>query len=191
MVGLSLCRILVESHMGITGKETTDSAAKEATKYPNNMRYMDAFWIKIANSYSKWTPIAGTQSLRLCGHSSIELRNTSTGKSAAAFRRERFKFSILGWLFLQQPLPWTELDLPAGLSPSTQGTDNPAVAGEKCSGLHLHFRLAFCKSAPKPLWLQIAVQGSGDGLQVETSQYWKFKAVSSEGSCRFSSWCVA
>ena len=149
---------------------------------------MDALWIKITNSYSKWPPIARTQSLCLCGQSSIELRNTSTGKSAAAFRRDRFKLSILWCLYLQHPLPWTELELPAGLSPSTQGTDNPAVAGDKCSGIH--FKLVFCKSGPKPLELQIVVQASGDGLQVETSQYWKFKAVSSEGSCRFSSWYV-
>ena len=91
----------------------------------------------------------------------------------------------------QHPLPWTELELPAGLSPSTQGADNPGVAGHKCSILHLHFRLAFCKSRLKSLVLQIVVNASGDGLQKETSQYWHFKAVSSEGSCRFSSWCVA
>ena len=42
-----------------------------------------------------------TQSLNLCGHSSIELRNTSIGKSAATFRRDRFKLSILICLFLQ------------------------------------------------------------------------------------------
>ena len=152
---------------------------------------MDALWIKITNSYSKWPPLARTQSLRLCVHSSIELHNTSTGKSAAAFWRDRFKLSILGCLFLQHPLPWTELELPSGLSPSTQGTDNPSVAGDKCSGLQLHFRLAFCKSGSKPHGLQIVVQASGDDLQVETSQYWKFKAVSLVGSCRFSSWCVA
>ena len=154
------------------------------------MSYMDALWIKIVNSYSKWPPLAHTQSLSLCGHPSIGLCNTQTGKSAAAFRRDCFKLSTLGCLFLQHPLPWTELELPAGLSPSTQGTDNPAVAGDKCSRLHLHFRLAFCKSVHKPLGLQIVVQASGYGLQVEISQYWKFKAVSSEGSCRFSSWCV-
>ena len=34
-------------------------------------------------------------------HSSIELHNTSTGKYAAAFRRDRFKLSILGCLYLQ------------------------------------------------------------------------------------------
>ena len=111
-------------------------------------------------------------------------------KSAAAFGRDRFKLSVLGCLFLQQPLTRTELVLPAGLSSSTQGADNPAVAGDKCSKLHLHFRLAFCKSGPKPLGLKIVVQSSGDALQVETSQYWKFKAISSEGSCRFQSWCV-
>ena len=143
------------------------------------------------NNYSKWPSLACTQSLNLCGRSSIELCNISTGKSAAAFQRNRFKLSILGCLYLQQPLPWTELELPAGLSPSTQGTDNPAVARDKCSGLHLHFRLAFCKSRPTLLGLQIVVNAWGDGLQVEISQYWKFKAVSSEGSCRFSSWCVA
>ena len=155
------------------------------------MSYMNALWIKIVHSYSKWPPLACTQSSRLCGYSSVELRNTSTGKPAAAFRKDRFKLWILGCLFLQHPLTWTELELPAELSPNTQGTDNPAVAGDKCSGLDLHFRLIFFKSGPKPLGLQIVVQVSGDGLQVETSQYWKIKAVSSEGSCRFSSWCVA
>ena len=99
-----------------------------------------------------------TQSLSLCGHSSIKLCNISTGKSAAAFRRYCFKLSILGCLFLQHPLPWTELELPTGLSPSTQGTDNPAVAEDTFSRLHLHFRLAFCKSRHKPLELQIVVQ---------------------------------
>ena len=155
------------------------------------MCYMDALWIKIANSYSKWPPIACTQSSSLCGHSSIELHNISIGKSVAAFRRDHFKLSILECLFLQHPLPWTKLEPPVGLSPSTQGMDNPAVAGDKCSGLHLHISLPFCKSGPKPLGLQIVVQASGDGLHVETAQYWKFKAVSSEVSCRFSSWCVA
>ena len=89
-------------------------------------------------------------------------------KSAAAFRKDRFKLSILGCLFLQHPLPWTELELP-GLSPSRQGMDTLAVARDKCSGLHLHFRLAFCKSIPKPLGLQIVVEASRGGLQVETS----------------------
>ena len=110
------------------------------------MSYMHALSIKITNSYSKWPPLAHTQSVSLCDQ--IELHNTSTGKSAAAFRRNRFKLSILGCLFLQHPLPWTELELPAGLSPSKQGTDNPAVEGDKCSRLYLHFRLAFCKSGP-------------------------------------------
>ena len=155
------------------------------------MIYKDALWIKIANSYLKWPTLVHTQSFSLCGHPSIEFRNTSTGKSAAAFRRDRFKLLILGYLFMQHPLPWTELELSAGLSPSTQGTDNRVVAGDKCSGLHVHVRLAFCKSGSKPLGLQNVVQASGDGLQVETSQYWKFKAVSSEGSYRFSSWRVA
>ena len=152
------------------------------------MSYMDVLWIKIANSYTKWQPLARTQSLSLCGLSAIELRNTSTGKSAAAFRRDRFKLSIFGCLFFQHPLPWTELEFPAGLSSSTQTSDNPAVAGDKCSGLHLHFRLAFCKSR---LGLQIVVQSSGNVLQIETSPYLKFKAISSDGSCRYSSWWVA
>ena len=149
------------------------------------MSYMDALWIKIANSYSKWPPIACTQSLNLCGHSSIELRNTSTGKSAVAFLRDHFKLSISGCLFLQHPLPWTELELPAGLSPSTQSTDNPAVAGDKCSRLHLHFRLVFCKSVPKPLGLQIVVQSFKRWLVSRDIPILKFKAVSSEGICRF------
>ena len=155
------------------------------------MRYMDALWIEIANSYSKQPLLACTQSLSLCSHSSVELCNTSTGKSAAAFWRDCFKLSLLGCLFLQQPLPWTELELPAGLSPNTQGTNNPAVAEDKCSGLHLHFRLAFCKSEPKLLGLKIVVQSSGDGFEKETSQYWKFKAVCPEGWCRFTNWRVA
>ena len=99
------------------------------------MSYTDSLWIKITNSYSNWSPLACTQSLRYCDHSSIELSNISTGKSAAAFRRDRFEISMLGCLFLQHPLPWTELELPAGFSPSTQGMDNPAVAGNKCSRL--------------------------------------------------------
>ena len=135
------------------------------------MTYMDALWIKITNSYSKWPPLARTQSISLCGLSSIELRNTLTGKYSAAFRRDRFKISILGCLFLQHPRPWTELELPIGLSLSTQGTDNPAVAGDKCSRLLLHFRLAFCKSGPIPLGLKIVVQASENGLQEEKSQY--------------------
>ena len=109
--------------------------------------------------------------LKSCVHSSIEFCNTSTGKSAAAFRKDRFKLSILGCLFLKHPLPWTELELPERLSPSTQGTDNPAAARDKCSGFHLHLRLAFCRSRPEPSGLQIVVQALGDGLQEETSQY--------------------
>ena len=122
------------------------------------MNHMDALWIKIVYSCSKWPPLSRTQSLKLCCRPSIELRNTLTGKSAAAFRRDNFKLSILGCLFLQHLLPRTELELPPGLSPSTQGTDNPAVAGEEYSRLHLHFRLAFSKSRPKALGLQIVVQ---------------------------------
>ena len=80
-------------------------------------------------------------------------------------------FQYWNVLFLQHPLPWTELELPAGLSLSTQGMDNPAVTGDTCSGLHLHFRLAFCKSGPKPLGLQIVVKASGDVFQIETFQY--------------------
>ena len=57
---------------------------------------------------------------RLCGHSSIELRNTSTGKSEAAFRKDRLKVSILGCVFLQHPLPWTELELPTHKARTTQ-----------------------------------------------------------------------
>ena len=63
--------------------------------------------------------------LKSLWHPSIELRNISTGKSAAAFRRDCFKLSILGCLFLRHPILLSELELPAGLSPSTQGTDNP------------------------------------------------------------------
>ena len=40
---------------------------------------------------------------------------------------------LLGCLFFQDPLRRTELELPVGLSPNTQGTDNPALAGDKCS----------------------------------------------------------
>ena len=75
----------------------------------------------------------------------------------------------------------------AGLSPSTKGTDNPAVQETEVPD----FRLAFCMSGATPLRLQIVVQASVDGSQVDTTPYWKFKAVSSEGIWRFSSWCVA
>ena len=85
---------------------------------------------------------------------------------------------------MQHPLPRKELELPTGHSPSTQGTDNPAVAGDKCSRLHLHFRLAFCKSEPKPLGLQIVVQASGDGLQEENlnieSLKWSFRKAAAD-----------
>ena len=155
------------------------------------MRYKDALWMNIANSYSKWSTLERAQSLSPCGHPLIKLRNTSNGKSAAAFRRNCFKIWSLRCLYLQHSLPWTELELPAGLSPSTDGTDNPAVAEDKCSGIHLHWRFAFYKSEPKPLGLQILVQSSGDGLQTETSRYWKFKVFSSEGWYRFTSWRVA
>ena len=120
------------------------------------MSYMDALWIKITNCYSKWPPLARTKSLSLCGHSSIELCNTSTGKPVAAFRRDRFKLSILGCLFLQHPFPWTELELPAGLSPSAwttqqwQETNVPDFISP---------------SGPKPLGLQIVAQASGDACK--------------------------
>ena len=65
------------------------------------MSYMDVLWIKIATSYPKWPLLARTQSLSHCGHPSIKLRNTSTGKPAAAFRRDPFKHSILGYVYLQ------------------------------------------------------------------------------------------
>ena len=51
---------------------------------------------KSKNSYSKWPPFAHTESLSLYGHSSIELCNTSSGKSAAAFQRGRFKAFNIG-----------------------------------------------------------------------------------------------
>ena len=57
--------------------------------------------------------------------------------------------------YLQHPLPWREMELPAGLSPSTQGTENPEVAEEDYSVLHLHLSLAFCKSGSKPNGLQM------------------------------------
>ena len=87
------------------------------------MGYTNALWIKTTNSYSKWPPFTCIQFLSLCGHSSSELCNTSTEKFEAAFQRDLFKLSILGGLFLQHPLPWMVLELPAGLSPSTQGTE--------------------------------------------------------------------
>ena len=65
------------------------------------MSYVDALWLKIVNIYSKWPPSAHTRSLSLCGHISIELRNKSTGKSAATFRRDCFILSILECVYLQ------------------------------------------------------------------------------------------
>ena len=85
------------------------------------MTYMNALWNKITTSYSKWPPLARTQSLCLCGYSSIELRNTSTRKSAAAFRRDSFKLSILRSLFLQAiSWVWTTIYSPRDLVPDLQ-----------------------------------------------------------------------
>ena len=85
------------------------------------MSYMDALWIKITNSYSKWPPLACTQSLSLCGHSSVKLRNTSTGKSAAASWRDRFKFSVLDVPSCKPSLQdWTTICSPRGLGPDLQ-----------------------------------------------------------------------
>ena len=112
---------------------------------------MDALWIKITNTYSKWPQLACTQSLSLCGHSSIELLSTSTWKSAAAFRRDCFKRSILGYLFLQA-ISWSlDHDLyPKGfrsglaegqsevslehLFPATAGLSMPCVLGLNPAG---------------------------------------------------------
>ena len=80
------------------------------------MNYMDALWVKIINRYSKWPPLARTQSLSLCGHPSIELRNTSTGKSADTFRRDRFKLSS----YLLKL--WTTICSPRGLGTDLQKT---------------------------------------------------------------------
>ena len=85
------------------------------------MSYMDVLWIKIATSYSKWTPLARTQSLSHCGHPLIKLRNTPTGKSAAAFRRNRFKLSILGFsTYKPSPDAWTTICSPRSLGPNLQ-----------------------------------------------------------------------
>ena len=154
------------------------------------MSYMDALWIKIRNSYSKWLPLALIQSLSLSGRSSIELRNSSTGKSAAAFRRNRFKLSVLGCLFLQHPLPWIELELPAVLSPSTQGMDNQQLQETNVPDFISTSDWPSVSPYLNLLDYKLWSKASRDGLQVEIFQYWNFKAVSSEGSCRFSSWCV-
>ena len=149
------------------------------------MRYMDVLWIKIASSYSKWPPLAHTQSLSLCGHPSIELRNT-TGKIAAVFGRQYWDVSSCNTLFHGQNRSFQQDSAPAHKPQTTQQwqetnvpdfistSDWPSVSPDL-----------------NPLDYKLWSKASGDGLQVETSQYWKFKAVSSEGSCKFSSWCVA
>ena len=100
------------------------------------MSYMNALWIKIINSYSKWPPLACTQSLSLCGHSPIELRNASTGKSAAA----SLNFQCWG-ISSCKPSPgaWTTICSPRGLGPYFQKANlkwklspehlSPATAG--------------------------------------------------------------
>ena len=58
--------------------------------------------------------------------------------------------------------------------------NNPAVAGDKCSRLHLHSDWPSASPDLNPLDYKLWSKASADGLQVETSQYWKFKAISLE-----------
>ena len=154
------------------------------------MSYMDVLWIKITNSYSKWTPLACTQSLSLCGHSSIELRSTLANlqlpSKETTLNFQYWDVSSCNILFHGQNLSFQQDSTPAHKAWTTQQwletnvLDFISTSDWPCVTRYL-----------KPLALQIVFQSSGDDLQVETSQYWKFKAVPSEGSCRFSSWCVA
>ena len=102
-----------------------------------------------SSCYWKWPTLACTQCWSLYGHSSIELCNTSTGKFAAAFRRDHY--SILGSSLL--PTPCSMYRTGASSRTQTQHTRHRQPSSgwrQKCSGLHLHFRLAFWKSGPKP-----------------------------------------
>ena len=153
------------------------------------MSYMDVLWIKIATSYPKWPLLARTQSLSHCGHPSIKLRNTSTGKPAAAFRRDRFKHSILGYVYLQA-ISWSfgpQFLHQGGLGLGLQKANlkwrwSPEYFTPSTAGLSVPCVLELSPAENCP-WKRV--------LQEEISQYWKFKAVSLEGSCRFSSWCIA
>ena len=153
------------------------------------MNYMVALWMEITNSYSKWPPLACIQSISLCGHSSTELHNTSTGNLQLPSEETTLNFQY--WYATSckpSPEAWTTIFSPrrlgldlqkaklkwrwglGHLSPATAGLSLPCALGLSC------WKLQFCP------WKV---------LQEETSQYWKFKAVSLEGCCRFSSWCVA
>ena len=82
-----------------------------------------------------------------------QLENLQLPSEATALKFQCWDVSSCNTLFQGQNWSFQQ-----DSAPNTQGTDNPAVAGDKCSGLHLHLRLAFCKSRPKPLGLQIVVQ---------------------------------
>ena len=120
-------------------------------RYFNILITWASLWIKITNSYSNWPPLVHTQSLSLCGHSSIELCNTSTGKSAVAFWRDYFigmsLLEAISWSLdhnLQSKGFRSRLDLQEAnlkwrwslehLSPATARLSVPCVLGPSPAG---------------------------------------------------------
>ena len=117
------------------------------------MSYMDALWIKIVNSYSKWPSLAHTQSSSLCGHSSIGFRNTTIGKSALPSEETALNFqywdistckpSPEAWITICSPrglgLDLQKINLkwrwsPEQLSPATAGLPVSCVLGLSPAG---------------------------------------------------------
>ena len=121
-----------------------------------------------------------TQSLSLCGHSSTKLCNISTGKSAAAFRRNHFKLSIMGCLYLQviswslDHILWSK-GFRSGLAKGQSEVEMKSgtfvschcwVVRALCVGAESCWKLQFCP------WKRVLLE--------ETSQYWKLKSVSAD-----------
>ena len=128
---------------------------------------------------SLWPPI----------NPSMEIPNTSTGKSAAAFRRDHFKFSILGCLLLASHLLKIGPQFVKGFrSELAEGQSEVEMKSGTFVSCHCWVVCALCAGAESCWKLQFCPRKRM--LQEETSQYWKFKVVSLEGSCKFSSWCV-
>ena len=128
------------------------------------MSYMDVLWIKITNSYWKWPSLAHRQSLGLCRYPSIELCNTSNGKSAAALHRDHFKLSLFRCLFLQHLRPRTEVEILADSAPA----HNPQTTQQwQETNVSDFISTSDCPSA-SPNLNCLVVQSSGDGFEKET-----------------------
>ena len=152
---------------------------------------MDVLWIKMSTSYSKWSPIACTQSLSLSGHSSIELRNTSTANLQLPSEETSLIFQYWDVSFCNTVFDWQNWSFQQDSAPAHKARTTQQL--QETNVPDFIYTSDWPSASPYliPLDYKLWSKASGDGLQVETLQYWKFKAVSSEDSCRFSSWCVA